>query len=627
MEFFKIAIIFFLFGILLYRINTISYILGTIGSIFSLLCGLYSYSHPWNLSLKYVTIYVDKISSIFLIIIFFCFSIIAYYSIDFGKLFKKNMALLINLIMLSLLLTVVSFDAITFLISFEIMNIALFFSILEKDGSQNEAFSFLAFSEFSTIMFIIGFGILFSTTHSFLFNMIKGSKIIFLFLFLGFIIKMDIIPFHTWIGNTYSKAPSNITAILSVPLTLIGCYGIFRLFVLSPHNQLIFGIIAVIWGAITSFWGGLQSARARSLKKLPGYSTIENNGLILSTIGLSYYLLSYPELHTFSEFAILTSFFIIIAHALSKTGLFLSIGHAKEALQTETIDDVRGIYKNVSRIAGIGIIICGLSLTAFIPLIGYVSEWMILETFFQSYKISPMTYKLIVTISGILIALAGGLSSFGMKKLIGFSALNTQLIKIKLREFKSTNLKIAQVLMILAVIFSGVFSPFIVKILGYREFLDGLLIVPKGFLIVSGRPIFGVISPTMFFVVGGLMIIISILIFKLPNKNVKFVKPWVGGEEIKLEEQFSTGAYSFIVEYILGKVYLTKEIITPKMAHVRSKDFLEYIYSALEKFFYLISYFVSRTIMNGKIAFYVFYIMLSFIVTLILFKVFSLHLL
>jgi NADH:ubiquinone oxidoreductase subunit 5 (subunit L)/multisubunit Na+/H+ antiporter MnhA subunit len=421
---------------------------------------------------------------------------------------------------------------------------------------------------------------------------------------------MDIVPTHVWIAQTYSKAPSNIAAILSVPLTLVGTYGVFR--ILSLEKSYTLAILAIVLGSLSAFWGALQSARETQLKTLPAYSTVENNGMILASLGVSI-LAQYSQLTVLSEFSYLTTLFLIISHSFSKTTMFLSIGHAKETLGKETIDDVRGILKNVSKSAGFGILISGLSFSAVPPLVGFVSEWMLLESLFQSYKFSDATFKLIITFAGILIALAIGLSSFGIKKLIGFSSLGEFSSKIK--KIPDFSIKLAENTMSALVVISGIFSFVIVMYLGYSNFLDGLLGVFKPALIVSSKPVFGVLSPFMFAVVFGFLLIV-VLLLKFSNKNTKTTMPWVGGLALKDNELYNTRGYSFIVEYVLRGIYRTKE----KKTYVESYDISNSIYDFLERLFKKLSSTVSKIIMNGHLYYYVIYIMAIFIIALFVFK-------
>jgi formate hydrogenlyase subunit 3/multisubunit Na+/H+ antiporter MnhD subunit len=612
---FGLAILFFCIGMAVYFNKTLSYIFGFLGALCVVILGFKSYNAGFFYQIDMhnilkIGIGADKLSSFFLIITYICFAAIAVYSIDFGKLYSKTMAFLINLIMLSMLFIFCAKDAITFLIAFEITNISLFFSILERVNSHNQAYSFLAFSEGSSIFLTISFAIAFSATGSFLFQAGQNNFLFALFAFLGFIIKMDIAPTHVWIAQTYSKAPSNIAAILSVPLTLIGTYGVFR--ILSLEKSYTLAILAIILGSLSAFWGALQSARETQLKTLPAYSTVENNGMILVSLGVSM-LAQYSHLTLLSEFSYLTTLFLIISHSFSKTTMFLSIGHAKETLGKETIDEVRGILKNVSKSAGFGILISGLSFSAVPPLVGFVSEWMLLESLFQSYKFSDATFKLIITFAGILIALAIGLSSFGIKKLIGFSSLGEFSPKIK--KIPDFSIKLAENTMSAFVVLSGIFSFVIIMYLGYNNFLDGLLGVFKPALIVSSKPVFGVLSPFMFTVVFGFLFIV-VLLLKFSNKNTKTTMPWVGGLALKDNELYNTRGYSFIVEYVLRGVYRTKE----KKTCVESYDISNSIYDFLERLFKKLSSTVSKIIMNGHLYYYVIYIMAIFIIALFVFK-------
>ena len=146
---------------------------------------------------------------------------------------------------------------------------------------------------------------------------------------IGFITKMDIYPLHIWISKTYPKSPSNVASLLSGPLTLMSAYGLMRMLTISNQPEW-WGVAAMLLGGFSAFWEGLQAAAAKKLKLLPAYSTVENNGMILTAIGLSVTAYN-AHIYVLSDYAILTSVVLLFAHNIAKSLLFLSVGHAKEA--------------------------------------------------------------------------------------------------------------------------------------------------------------------------------------------------------------------------------------------------------------------------------------------------------
>ena len=122
----------------------------------------------------------------------------------------------------------------------------------------------------------------------------------------------------------------------------------------------------------------------------------------------------------------------------------------------------------------------------------------------------------------------------------------------------------------------------------------------------------------MFLVVVGFLFVIPYLLYHRSAKGSRKVQAWNGGLALTEDEYFTVPAYSFILEYVLRKLYLTREVRTGYTAEVTNKDAAEYIYEYLNKFVRKLSYFVGRTVMNGKISLYILYIVIVFVLAFLL---------
>ncbi len=621
MNYVYLALGFFALGFILTFSRRLSYVSAFTGSVFVFIAGVTSLNHPSVSAVYYllpnisIGLNVDRTTSLFFIVSSISFAALSFYSIDFGRLFSKKMGAFFNAALFGMVLVMSAADSILFLIGWEIMTFALAFQILERKDSMKDAFQFLAFGEASTMFLLLGFAALYLTNNSFsLINAAHSSALFLVLATLGFIIKMDIFPFHTWIIGAYSKAPSHTAALLSAPLTLMGVYGLVRVLSLTSYTKW-WGIMVLVLGAISAFWGAMFSSAERSVKKLPAYSTVENNGMILTALGLSAIAAFYSQnkgIETLADFAFLAGLFIAFSHTIAKTLLFISVGHAKESLRKEDIDLVRGIWRNVGKLPAFGILTSGLSFSAFPPTIGFVGEWMILEALFQSYKFMNNVDRIIAAFAGIMVALAIGLATFAMIKLIGYTALGPDHGE-KAYKFPSHAIKISEVFLILLLFGGGIFSPYLIQLLGYGKFLSGLLAVPDPLLIISARPVFGVISPTMFTIVILFLIVIPIMFFLFGKKKIRKVEAWNGALPLGEDEYYSVPAYSFTLEYILRSIYRTKETKEGYIAEVRNKDIAEFLYEYLGKTVNKISNFVGRVIMNGRISLYILYIFILFL--------------
>ncbi|MCL4407381.1 MAG: NADH/ubiquinone/plastoquinone (complex I) [Thermotogae bacterium] len=597
----------------------ISYTLSAIGSVFALTEGIIGTFYPFTLGKVeilpkvYMELGMNHTSGVFMTIAAISWIAISIYSIDYGKFYPKDMALWLNLSVFGMMIIFMAKDGLTFITGWEMMTISSYLLILKHKGSFKEAFEFLAFGELSTVSLIVAFASLFLKNGNFSFAQNSGTVIFLIMSTFAFIVKMGIFPFHTWLIGAHAKAPSNVSALLSAPLTLMGVYGIFMALSLMPNLHLYnfewWGILAIAFGSTSAFWGALHAVAAKQLKTLPAYSTIENNGMILAAIGISISVTSSgdPNLAIMSAFASVTTILIAISHTLSKSLLFLSVGHAKEALDEDNIDDLRGVWSAVGKIPALGILISGLSFSAFPPLVGFVGEWMLLESFFQSYKFSDTLARLVTTFGSVFIALAIGMAAFSMVKLVGYSALGYDHGK-KARHIPSTMMRISELFLVILVFGFGIFVTFVLRYLGYSQFTSGLLGVPSPFLMISSVPIFGVVSPAFFAIVTAVLFIFPLAFYLKRRQKVRRVDSWNGGLPIEEGEYFSAPAYSAILEIVLKKVYMTKEKILENKANIDIVDFISVFYDALKYTVLKVEKVLSNVLMNGNVNAYVAYI-------------------
>ena len=624
MIFLIISILIFFAGVALSFGKKAGYIFSVIASIFSFIAGIEGLRHSYpvfnihifeNVNLIGT---VDRLSAIFLIFSSVSWFAISLFSIDYGYKHGKGSGAFINLIFIGMLLVLIAGDSITLLFGWEIMTVFLFLMILaEKEVKFKDAFSFMAFGELSSMSLIIGFSILYLKTHSTDLSFINsGGHLFIIFTTIGFLIKMDIVPFHTWMNKVYDKAPTNVCAILSAPMTLMGVYGIVRIIKFSYIDINQWFVVLLALGGISVFWGAVQAVATGGLKTLPAYSTVENNGLILTSVAFSFLVKdSY-----LSNFAFVTALIIAFGHLLAKSLLFISIGHAKEAYNERTIDKVRGVWKGVGKIPATGIVVSGLSLSAFPPLVGYVGEWMVLESIFQSFKFTDNFYRFFGTFVGILVALGIGLTGFAMVKLIGYTALGYNHNK-EAKKISYSYMNVSEIILIILVVSAGIFAPVLFKMSGYSFMLRGALGVPKPFLIMSGKPIFGVIAPTFLTVVIATLFLLPFSIYMLTRKKVRKVSSFNGALPLKENEYFTAKAYSYILEHILKKIYRTEETVKHGQFVISVTDILIFPYDILKKIFLNTGYILSKTLMNGKIYWYIIYILIIFLLCFFIAKV------
>ncbi|MGC2358880.1 MAG: proton-conducting transporter membrane subunit [Thermoplasmata archaeon] len=502
------------------------------------------------------------------------------YSIFYDDRSTPFLAICYTLALGSIALLMSSTSLLLFLIGWETMTLASYGMILQAHGRPGRVFSaafvFLAFGEASTLLVFVAVAGLRVMTGSFaeLPVVTAGSlaTVVFVAGLIGFGLKMGVAPFHMseWLPIAHSSAPSNASAVLSSTLTLAGAYGLFRILSILPSPPLWWGAVMLGIGAVSVLLGALFAAVSEHTKGLPAYSTIENNGLILVALGIAM-IARTDGLTSLYVFALFAAFYQALAHAVAKTALFLSAGYIEHSAGTFDLNSVAGRAQGADRNAYLGTLAATLSLAAAPPLAGFVSEWMVLEALFQSYRFSPEWVQFEGLLTGAAVALAAGLILVAMVKFMGFSLLwKPRPSRTRSRSFGLGG-PIAAAGAVIAGI--GIGAPWLLGFLtpSVAAFagspvaapIGGLLSIPEGWSILSGSP-FGILSPPAIPLALGAGAVVALGYYGLGRRTrSRRVAPWMAGSPPGLEgETYTSFGYSTGIRIMMQSVLQTREVRT-----------------------------------------------------------------
>ncbi len=572
------------------------------------------------------------------------------YSIGYDDRTSPLLAICYALTLGAIALLVSSTSLVLFLMGWETMTLASYGMILEARGRAGRVFSaafvFLAFGEASTLLVIVAFAGIHAISGSFLESPISGggglSTVVFVAALVGFGLKMGVAPFHMseWLPIAHSSAPSNASAVLSSTLTLAGAYGLFRVLSMLSDPPLWWGGVMLGIGAVSVLLGALFAAVSEHTKGLPAYSTIENNGLILVALGVALVARSegLTELYVFALFA---AFYQALAHAVAKTALFLSAGYAEHAAHTFDLNAIGGRAKGVDGTAYLGTLAATLSLAAAPPLAGFVSEWMILEALFQSYRFTPEAVQFVGLLAGAAVALAAGLILVAMVKFLGFSLL-WKPHALAPGEPSRASLGAPIVAAGAVILGIGAGAPWLLTFLtpAVASFagtavsapISGLLSIPNGWSIVSGSP-FGILSPEVIplaILAGGTVALGYYALGR--GRAPRRVRPWMAGSPPGREgETYTSFGYSTGIRIMMRSVLATREVraqvggvvqaelATPVAYNVELEvlDVFKVFYDGLVRFGEATSAVLKAAVMPGRLGQYLAYVLLVTLIVVI----------
>jgi len=204
----------------------------------------------------------------------------------------------------------------------------------------------------------------------------SARVIAFLFLIIGFGIKLPAVPVHTWLPDAHVEAPTPISVVLAGLLLKVGAYGLLRIaYGIFPDVAVNYaGSVAVI-GVISILYGGLNALAQRDLKRMVAYSSVSHMGFIL--VGLA----------SITAAGFSGALFHMVSHGLISPALFLIAGVVYDRTHNRQMENFSGLASKMPVytffvalffFAGLGL--PGLS--------GFVGELMVLMGAFGSSAFS-----------------------------------------------------------------------------------------------------------------------------------------------------------------------------------------------------------------------------------------------
>jgi len=245
---------------------------------------------------------------------------------------------------------------------------------------------------------------------------------VFAAVLVGFGSKAGMVPLHAWLPRAHPEAPSHVSALMSAAMVNLGVYGIVRVgFDLLGGGARWWWLLVLAFGALSAVYGILQAAMSTDLKRLLGYSTTENLGLVLVGVGAAGVFAAGGH-KTLSGLALAAALLHVIVHAAFKTVLFLAAGSVVVATGSRDLDDLGGLRAGMPYTAaafGIG----ALAASALPPGAAFVSEWMLLQSLVHGLPAADTATVIAMLVAVAAVALTAGLAVATFVKAFGVGFL------------------------------------------------------------------------------------------------------------------------------------------------------------------------------------------------------------
>ena len=281
-------------------------------------------------------------------------------------------------------------DFLLFFVFWEVMLVPMYFliGIWGSDRRLYSAIKFFLFTLVGSVVMLLGILAVYfyseSVTGVYTFDVTQFHQLsmpenlqwwIFLAFFLGFAVKVPMFPFHTWLPDAHTDAPTAASVILAAVLLKMGTYGFIRFSLpILPEATRVFVPMMIGLSIVGIIYGALVAMAQRDWKRLVAYSSVSHMGM--ATLGM----------FALTPVGITGSILQQINHGISTGALFLIVGIVYERRHTREISEYGGLSKVMPVYAAVFMIMT-MSSIGLPTLNGFIGEILILQGVFVVNKL------------------------------------------------------------------------------------------------------------------------------------------------------------------------------------------------------------------------------------------------
>jgi formate hydrogenlyase subunit 3/multisubunit Na+/H+ antiporter MnhD subunit len=326
-------------------------------------------------------------------------------------------------------------DAYTFMVAWETMALSSYFLVTTQHGDpeiRRAGFLYLVIAHIGAIAILLSFGVMQGGSWLFTFDAMRSAHlqsswaaVAFILALIGFGAKAGLVPLHVWLPEAHPAAPSPVSALMSAVMLKTAVYGILRVtFDLLGTAVWWWGLIALGVGLFTALFGVIFAAAQTDMKRLLAYSSVENIGIIFTALGLAI-VFAGVGMPSLAALALIALLYHSLNHAFMKSLLFIGTGAVLHATGERSLGRLGGLIRQMPWVAWLTLI-GALALAGLPPLNGFVSEWLLLQSFLFAHEVPKGFVNMLLPLGAAALVLAAALAAYVMVKFYGVIFLGQQ---------------------------------------------------------------------------------------------------------------------------------------------------------------------------------------------------------